>query len=154
MMPGPRFNRRKFFNHMSSKLKILILLTGVIPEAILECSLIPLYPFIVRHLLPNEKEVGYYAGLLGSAFYLPSFIMNIVWGAASDKFGRKPILISGLIAGLISTVGLGISESYTLTLACRFLAGIFGANSTVAKGMIGDIARDQRSRAWGFAMYS
>lgn len=138
----------------NTKLKILILLAGLIPEAILEYTLIPLYPFMVRHLLPNETEIGYYSGLLGSAFYLPLFIMNVVWGAASDRFGRKPILVAGIIVCFISTVGLGISESYGFTLACRFLAGLFGANSTVAKGMIGDIARDQRSRAWGYAMYS
>jgi MFS family permease len=137
------------------KKKILILLFGLLAEAILESTLIPLFPFIVRHLKPDEDEslVGYYSGLLGSSFYLPLFIMNLVWGAASDKYGRKPILVIGLIATGLTTVGLGLSQSYKVTLLFRFLAGVFGANSTVSKGFIGDIARDQRTRAWGYSIY-
>jgi MFS family permease len=138
---------------LSTRAKILVLLTGLIPEAILESTLIPLYPFIVRFLMPNEIDVGHYAGLLGSAFYFPLFLMNLVWGAASDRFGRKPILLLGIFVSLPTTLLLGISDSYWLTLACRIIAGTFGANSTVAKGMIGDMARDSRVRAWAYAMY-
>jgi MFS family permease len=136
-----------------SKTKTLILLSGLIPEAILESTLIPLYPFMIRHLLPQEVEIGHYAGLLGSAFYLPLFLMNLVWGAASDRIGRKPILLVGILVCFATSLILGFSESYYLTLCCRLVAGFFGANSTVAKGMIGDLARDTRTRAWSYAMY-
>jgi MFS family permease len=103
--------------------------------------------------MPNESDVGHYAGLLGSAFYFPLFLMNLVWGAASDRFGRKPILMLGILVSLPATLLLGFSESYWLTLTCRIIAGMFGANSTVAKGMIGYMARDSRTRAWAYAMY-
>ncbi|KAJ3268872.1 hypothetical protein HDV01_002130 [Terramyces sp. JEL0728] len=137
------------------KYKIIILLTSLIPEAVVDGTIIPLFPFMVRFLLPDEPEssVGYHAGLLGSAFYLPLFLMNVVWGGASDKYGRKPILLVGLAACAIVTLILGFSQSFALTWICRFVAGFFGANSTVAKGMIGDIARDQRSRTWGYVFY-
>ncbi|KAI8897545.1 major facilitator superfamily domain-containing protein [Globomyces pollinis-pini] len=142
-------------SNANTKFQVFVLLTSLIPEAILESTLIPLYPFMVRYLLPGEPEstIGVYTGYLGSAFYLPLFIMNLVWGALSDRYGRKPILMMGLIVLLITSILLGFSQTYGLTLACRFAAGLFGANSTVAKGMIGDIARDGRSRAWGYAMY-
>jgi hypothetical protein len=48
---------------------------------------------------------------------------------------------------------LSISESYHLTLLCRFAMGVFGSNSTVTKSFIGDISEDSRMRSWGFAMY-
>ncbi|KAJ3323492.1 hypothetical protein HDV06_001769 [Boothiomyces sp. JEL0866] len=123
------------------KYKIIILLTSLIPEAVIDGTIIPLFPYMVRFLLPNEPEssVGYHAGLLGSAFYLPLFLMNVVWGGASDKYGRKPILLLGLFACAVVTLILGFSQSFALTWMCRFVAGFFGANSTVAKGMIGDI---------------
>jgi MFS family permease len=132
----------------SQKQKILLVLLGLLPEALLDYSLIPLYPFMVRHLMPNEPEssIGFYSGLLASAFYMPLFIMNVVWGAASDRLGRKPILLAGMLVCLATTMVTGYTNNYTIVLACRFLAGIFGANSTVAKGMIG--ALDQESRAW------
>jgi MFS family permease len=79
--------------------------------------------------------------------------MNFVWGAISDSYGRKPVLIIGMVVCLITTITLGFSKSYWLTLSCRLLAGVFGANSTVAKSFIGDLARDQKTRAFGYAMY-
>jgi MFS family permease len=140
---------------LETKRKIIYLLAGLIPEALLESTLVPLFPYITKHLLPNEKEadLGRYSGLLGSSFYLPLFLMNLVWGYFSDKYGRKKILIIGLVMMGLTTIGLGFSESFYLTLFCRFVAGLFGANSTVTKGYIGHLARDQRSRAWGYAMY-
>lgn len=133
------------------RIQIFILLSGLIPEALINATLIPLYPFMVRSLLPNETEIGYYAGILGSLFYFPSLIMNVVWGAASDRVGRKPILIAGIIVCGIATLGLGLTKSYSVTLGCRFLAGVFGSNPIVAKGMIGHMARDQPSRAWAYS---
>jgi MFS family permease len=149
----PRFQAKMTADQ--AKERILLVLFGLLPEAIFDSTLIPLFPFIVRHLLPNEPEsnVGYYTGILGSSFYMPLFIMNVVWGAASDRVGRKPILLIGMLVSMLTTLGLGLSLSFPLTLGCRVVAGLFGANSTIAKGMIGDISRDQRARAWGYAMY-
>jgi MFS family permease len=69
--------------------QLSVLLGAILPEAILEAMLIPLYPFIVRLLLPESPDVGYYTGLFSSAFYMPLFVMNILWGATSDRIGRK-----------------------------------------------------------------
>ena len=142
-------------NVSDSKRQIYMLIFGLFPEALLEAIVIPLFPFMVRYLLPNEPEsdIGFYTGILGSAFYLPLFVMNLVWGATSDKYGRKPIILIGMVVCLVTTIILGFSQAFWLTFFCRFAAGLFGSNSTVAKGMIGDISRDQKSRAWGYAMY-
>ncbi|KAI8895779.1 major facilitator superfamily domain-containing protein [Globomyces pollinis-pini] len=139
----------------SKKLQILYLLSSVIPEAIFEHIIGPLYPYIVRHLLPNEPEtnIGFYTGLLGSAVNLPLLVMNLVWGKFSDMYGRKPVLVIGLVGSCIISIWLGLSESYTVTLLSRLASGLFFSNATVAKGMIGDIVRDQKTRTWGYSMY-
>lgn len=59
----------------------------------------------------------------------------------------------GLVALLICSAVFGTTESYQVLLAFRFLQGFFGANSTIAKGMIGDITSTADARAWGYAMY-
>ena len=73
----------------SFKFQIYLLLGSILPEALLESMLLPLYPYIVRHLLPDSSDVGYYTGVFSAAFYMPLFLMNIVWGSASDRIGRK-----------------------------------------------------------------
>jgi hypothetical protein len=52
--------------------KFLVILLAIIPEALMESTLTPLFPFMARELLPGGmSDIGYYSGLLGSAFYLP-----------------------------------------------------------------------------------
>lgn len=73
----------------ATRKQIFLILVSIAPEGILEAMLIPLYPFLVTRLLGDTPEVGYYTGLFSSAFYMPLFLMNIVWGGISDKYGRK-----------------------------------------------------------------
>ncbi|KAI8909506.1 major facilitator superfamily domain-containing protein [Gorgonomyces haynaldii] len=119
--------------------QLFVLLYAITPEAILEAVLIPLFPFLVKQLLPNEKEedIGHYVGLLGSAFYLPLFLMNVVWGSLSDHHGRKPILLSGLVVFLATSLVIGIAQEYQTVWLC----------------MLGDMAKTDSQRAWGYAMY-
>ncbi|KAJ3071264.1 hypothetical protein HDU98_005610 [Podochytrium sp. JEL0797] len=156
-----------------------LLLFALLPEAITETMLAPLTPFIIRMLstdLPIEQrdaEVGkragdlglygslsdqttdvVFLGLLTGVFYLPLLVMNIVWGAMSDSMGRKPILLLGLLFGGLSTFTLGVNKtSFTVALLCRFLAGVFGGNSTVAKGALGEIHSTEKGRSWAYSLY-
>jgi MFS family permease len=67
------------------RFKIFLLCFLLLPETVLDNTLGPLYPFIVRHLMPGERNEGYYVGLLQSAYYFPLLVMNIIWGMASDR---------------------------------------------------------------------
>ncbi|KAI8591988.1 major facilitator superfamily domain-containing protein [Geranomyces variabilis] len=136
-----------------AKQQATLLLLALVPEGILEAMLIPLYPFIVRSVGIPESQVGYYTGLLGSAFYAPLLFTNIAWGAASDRLGRKPILLAGLSAGVISASLLTFGTTFTQIFAARVLAGMFGSNSTISKGMLGELFSDDKGRSFGYAMY-
>lgn len=47
---------------------------------------------------------------------------------------------------------LGLATSFNLALTCRLIAGIFGANSTIVKGRLGEI-QNSLNRAYGFTVY-
>jgi MFS family permease len=136
------------------------LLLTIFPEAIIETMLNPLIPFLAQTLSPQKKptdppvDVGARSGLFFAAFYFPLLLMNVVWGVLSDgAVGRKKILLAGLVAGGLTVFVLGITDSFTIAVLCRFMAGVFGGNSTVAKGGIGEIHMTDSGRAWGYASY-
>ncbi|KAJ3015100.1 hypothetical protein HKX48_004784 [Thoreauomyces humboldtii] len=138
-----------------AKRQATLLLLALIPEGILEAMLIPLYPFIVRSVgdIP-ESQVGYYTGLLGSAFYAPLLFMNVVWGFSSDRIGRRPILILGLTMGILAASLLTFGTTFAQIFTARVLAGAFGSNSTISKGMLGELfPTGGKGLAWGVAMY-
>ena len=135
------------------KTQILYLLLSFFPEYLLETMLNPLFPFMVKTYLRNtENNVGYYTGLIGSAFFTPLFIMNTFWGSAMDKVGPKLILLLGLLVCSCCSLGLGLATSFWVAFACRFIAGMFGANSTVTKGTLGEES-DPVQRAWAYSQY-
>ncbi|KAI9205319.1 major facilitator superfamily domain-containing protein [Polychytrium aggregatum] len=144
-------------------MQCILLLTNVLPEVLIHHMLVPLYPFMARTLIsPTSQGIvmagdkpayAYYAGLLQSAYFFPTIFMTIVWGTASDKVGRKPILLLGLVGYCTGTLCLGLSTQYWLAALGLSISGAFAANTVVAKGMIGELASDDQSRAWGYSMY-
>ena len=130
--------------------EIVLIIIAIIPEGILEAMLIPLFPYIASSF---NSDNGIHTGLLTSAFYMPLFIMNIYWGMTSDTHGRKPILLAGLVIGLISALIISQANSFSTVFVARLLAGFFGSNSTIAKSMIGDYATNSKELAWGYSAY-
>ena len=56
-------------------------------------------PFMVQFYFPylTKAELGYHAGMLGSAFSAGSLFGNVIWGYVSDRLGRRPALLMGLL---------------------------------------------------------
>ena len=64
----------------------------------------------------------------------------LIWGSLSDRYGRKPILLSGLIGFIVSTFLCAISQNPYHLIFARILQGISAAG---ASSMVMAIARDQ-----------
>jgi MFS family permease len=64
-----------------------------------------------------------------SAFPLAQFLTAVSWGRASDRHGRKPVILFSLTCTMITSLLWGFSSSIWMALAVRALAG--AANGTV-----------------------
>jgi MFS family permease len=77
-------------------------------------------------------------GLLLSTNAIFTFLFAPIWGRASDKLGRKPMLIicqGGTIAAFLI---LAFSNSLEILFLSRIVDGIFGGNFTLVKAIISD----------------
>lgn len=61
---------------------------------------------------------------------------QLLWGSASDRFGRRPILASGLALFLLGCLGAAFVSSIGLMLACRVLQGLGAAAAIVSSRAI------------------
>lgn len=106
--------------------------------------IIPLVPEYIQnalHVSPLDSRIGEYGGWLTAVYALMQFLFAPLWGALSDRIGRKPILIGSLIGDAIFYSMFGLSMHWLPGLfAARILAGIFSSASlSVAQAYAADI---------------
>lgn len=78
----------------------------------------------------DPTQISVYAGMVTSAFTLAEFATGVMWGKLSDKIGRKPVLLSGLIGTAISVLIFGFAPSLPVALFARAMGGLLnGYNS-------------------------
>ncbi|KAJ3177700.1 hypothetical protein HK101_010201 [Irineochytrium annulatum] len=137
---------------------VTVLLFVIWAEPMSMTLIFPFIYFMVRDFLvdgsgtANEKDIGYYVGFIASAFSLAQFLTSIFWGWCSDKFGRRPILLLGLIGNTITILAFGVSHSLTWAILSRGACGFLNGNVGVAKCVMGEIT-DSTNQAKGFSMF-
>jgi len=130
---------------------IFALLTVTMSEGIIACSLFPFLPFMVEDFGLRLSDVGFFAGLLGSAYNFSQFLSGVHWGRLSDVWGRRPVLIIGVSTQAAAMVLFGLSSSLRQALLWRFLGGLLNGNTGVGRAVMRDLT-DESNRTRGFAL--
>jgi MFS transporter, DHA1 family, multidrug resistance protein len=86
-------------------------------------------------------------GLAMSVFMLGFAVAPLVYGPASDRYGRKPIVMFGCILFAIAGVGCAASRSLLVLLLWRIVQGAgAGASVTIVLAIIRDLFEGQAAR--------
>ncbi|MBY0492744.1 MAG: MFS transporter [Cyanobacteria bacterium] len=109
--------------------------------------IIPLLPFYAESFGASAFKIG----LLGTSFSLMQFLFSPVWGRWSDRVGRKPIILVGLLGSCLSYLGLALAPSLNFLFLARIVGGIAGANIPTAQAYIADVTTPE-NRARGMGM--
>ncbi len=90
--------------------------------------------------------------LLFTVYSLMQFLFAPVWGHLSDRFGRKPILLIGLLGSGIALIGFGLADHLWLLFVARALAGLMSsAVLPTAMAYVADVT-DESSRGRGMGL--
>ena len=115
---------------------------------------------IVLPLLPLYADqfatdpAGWIIGLLMASFSIMQFLFAPLWGALSDRIGRRPVIIIGLTGSVVFYTLFGVAaifKSLTWLFITRIGAGIAGATVPTAQAYIADTT-DNKNRARGMAL--
>jgi MFS transporter, YNFM family, putative membrane transport protein len=72
------------------------------------------------------------AAALGTTFAAAYGLGFLIWGPLSDRYGRKPILVPGMVLLAIVTGGLAAAWSLPIVALLRFLQGLVAASFAAA----------------------
>jgi DHA1 family tetracycline resistance protein-like MFS transporter len=111
--------------------------------------IIPLLPFYAERMGIAAALVPVYFGLysLGQLFGAP------LWGAASDRVGRRPILLATLAANVGANMLLAFAGTGWLLGLSRLVSGLAAGNISTAYAYVTDIT-DDHSRPKALGMLS
>jgi len=109
--------------------------------------IIPLLPFYAE----TFGATGFTIGLLATSFSLMQFIFAPIWGRVSDRIGRRPIILLGLLGSCLSYLGFGLASTLTTLFLARIFAGIAGANIPTAQAVVADLTTPE-NRAKGMGL--
>jgi DHA1 family multidrug resistance protein-like MFS transporter len=110
--------------------------------------IIPLLPFYVEHFGGGGMAMG----SLMSAFSVAQFIFSPIWGSLSDRYGRKPILMVGILGNALSHLLFAWSTELWMLTASRALGGILSsATLPTAMAYISD-STSEKERGGGMGI--
>jgi multidrug resistance protein len=120
--------------------RLAILFLTVFVDLIGFGIVLPLLPFYADRFGASGLDIG----LLVMIYSLAQLFMAPVWGRLSDRVGRRPILLVGLVSSAVSYLIFAYAGSLAVLFLSRVLAGVGGATVPVAQAYIADITPPER----------
>lgn len=99
-------------------------------------------PVLSAYALDLEGATPFLIGIIVGGYALTQAMFQIPFGTMSDKIGRKPTLLVGLVIFLIGSIICAISTDIYTLMAGRFLQGA-GAIGAVIPAMISDLVHEE-----------
>ncbi len=131
----------------SSFASLLIVFFTVFIDLVGFGIIIPVLQPYARHFGASDLE----AGLLMGVFSAVQFFVIPVWGWLSDRYGRKPVILTGLAGSCLSYLVLANAPDLATLFIGRIMAGAAAGNMVAAQAYIADTTSCE-DRAWGMGL--
>ncbi len=108
---------------------------------------LPLFPFLLEKYVP-AKDVALVMSALVSVFAVSTFFAAPVFGALSDRYGRKPILIVSLLGSVVGYILLGVGGALWILFLGRIIDGLTAGNQSALFAYITDSTEPEERGKW------
>lgn len=138
---------------MNKQLAILLACVAVVTMGV--ALALPVLPFYISRMALAEgaspSEIAFHVGFLTGIFAFMQFVFAPLWGAWSDRIGRRLAFLIGLGGYAISLVFFGIGTDLMVLYLARIVGGILSAAVLpTASAYVADVT-DEAGRGRGMA---
>ena len=135
---------------MSRRPALFFVLLCVFLDALCIGLIIPVLPRLLGVLTVSREEQAFWYGAVMVGYGLTQFLCAPILGALSDRFGRRPLLLSGILGLGVMSLVPALTTSPAAILISRILGGALSANVVVAQAYIADITPvSERAKSFG-----
>jgi len=122
--------------------KLTVLMITAFVDMLGLAMIIPLLPFYATKMGASPTIVG----VLIAAFSIAQLASAPLWGRVSDRYGRRPALLAGLLISAVAYVIFAYASTLWLLLISRIVQGLGGGTIGVVQAYVAD-ASDPNDRA-------
>lgn len=119
------------------KRNLIVCWFGMFVTGVGMSQIAPVLPLFIRHLGVNDASlIAQYSGIAFGITFVVSAIFSPIWGAAADKFGRKPMLLRASLGMAIVIGSMGFAPNVYVLIGLRLLQGIITGYGTACTTLI------------------
>jgi MFS family permease len=127
--------------------RLLVLFVTAFVDMVGLTMIIPLLPFYATDLGASATVVG----LLVSAFSVAQLAVAPLWGSFSDRYGRRPAILGGLLITGCAYVIFAFAGSVLVLLLSRLVQGLGGGTIGVVQAYVADASTpEERTKSLGW----
>ncbi|KAK1597451.1 major facilitator superfamily transporter [Colletotrichum navitas] len=115
-------------------------------------SVFPYLPEMIRSFGVAQNDVAKWAGYTSAVFSLSQSVTAVAWGRASDRVGRKPTIIVGLISTMVFFVVWGMSTSLPMAIIVRAILGSGNGNVGIIRTMVAEMVPEKELQPRAFSI--
>ena len=109
---------------------------------------------IIPHLNYYAQEMGatsFQIGLLIATYPIVQFFVSPFFGRWSDRIGRRPVILFGLVCNTLALLGFGLSQTLWQLFIARAIWGLASAISVTITAYVADTT-DEEHRGTGMGL--
>jgi DHA1 family multidrug resistance protein-like MFS transporter len=116
----------------------------------------PFLPFYIQELgVTSPEAVKWYTGLINALPAMTMAVMSPIWGLASDRFGRKLMIMRAMGAAVLIIGLMGMVTEMWQLITLRAIQGVFTGTVTAAMAFVAsNTPKEKLSYAIGFVSSS
>jgi MFS family permease len=127
--------------------RLLVLFVTAFVDMVGLTMIIPLLPFYATELGASATVVG----LLVSAFSVAQLAVAPLWGRGSDRYGRRPAILAGLLLTGGAYIIFAFAGSVLVLLISRLVQGLGGGTIGVVQAYVADASPpEERTKSLGW----
>lgn len=127
--------------------KLVVLMFTAFVDMVGSSMILPLLPFYAQ----KAHASGFVLGLIVAAFSAAQMLSAPTWGRFSDRYGRRPAVLIGLVISAMAYIGFAFAGSVTMLLVSRFVQGIGAGTVGVLQAYVADaMGEDERAKSLGW----
>ena len=108
--------------------------------------ILPILPYYAQRF--GAAGLGF--GALVGVYSLMQFLATQILGKLSDRYGRRPLLLTTILFSGAGYVLFALAHSYWLLFVARLISGFSGGNLSVAQAYVADVTSPaERSKGMG-----